>query len=244
MLTWAVDKLLKTGMGAAWKPVRSFYEGVSGTSKYTMKNGDKVKLNPAQKLARRLKNDGRQILTGKKYNMKGEDITEEGMNAFNRHVTSRLGGALHLIGDATIGTAFTGAGWLTRGMGMGLFMGGAMAAKPTIKGLGHVTKQSIDLVGDTAIEGASKIHRMNQTAGGREALMWMGGLGAAGTGIMAGANDTWGASGIKIAMRNQYDGEMLDAVPGTIAETNVMRRDPLDDMGADGDLVFAMHNMR
>lgn len=244
MLTWAVDKALKTAMSTAWKPVRSFYEGVRGTAKYTTEAGDKIKLNPAQKLARRLKHDTHQMMTGRKLDMNGKDITEEGMNAFNRHVTSRLGGAMHLIGDATVGTAFTAAGWATRGLGVGLFMGGALAAKPAVKGLGHVTKQSIDLVGDTAIEAASKIHRMNQTPGGREGLMWMGALGAGGAGIMAGAGDTWGESGIKIAMRNQYDGGMLDAVPGTIAQTNVMQRNPMDDMGADGELVFAMHNMR
>lgn len=243
MFMWAINKTLEGAMKTAWKPVRSFFDGASGTKKFLNEAGEEVKLNPAQKLARRLKNDGEQFFTGNRRNLKGE-LIEEDLNAFDRHVTNRIGGALHFIGDATVGTVMTGLGWGARTMtGAGLWAG-KKAIKPTALGVGHVTKQTMGLVGDTALGGAELISEMGKTTAGRNTLGIGGLLGAGAIGTMGAANDKWGESGVRIAMKNMYDGNALEAVPGTIGPTQSVQRNPLDDMGADGDLVFAMHNMR
>lgn len=248
MIMWAINKTMEAAMKTAWKPVRSFYDGASGTKKFLNEAGEQVKLNPAQKLVQRLKNDARQIGSGKRRDLKG-NIIDEDLSAFDRHVTNRIGGALHLVGDATVGTLATGLGWGARTIGGGALAMGAMAFRPTMKGVGHVTKQSIDLVGDTALGAADLVHQMNKSTTGRNLLFGAGFAGVAGTSafnsnMLSPENYRGGESAIKLAMKNMYDGEKLDALPGTIGDTQVVQRNPLDNMGADGDLVFAMHNMR
>jgi hypothetical protein len=76
-ITAGINKGIEGAMQAGWKPMRNFYEGLRGTTKYKDAEGEIVSMSPAQKLARRLKNDTKQMFTGNRYDMKNNLVEEE-----------------------------------------------------------------------------------------------------------------------------------------------------------------------
>lgn len=243
MIFSAFQKMIDGVMQTAWKSGRSTYEGLRGTTKYWDEAGELQHLSPAHKIARRLKNDALQV-AGVKRDMKGR-VDSNAELGFRE----RMAGAGHFVGDA-LTAPLNLIGWGARS-GVGLAAGAGKAAiRPTAQFVGHFTKQGIDYVGDTALGAADLVLALNKTKGGRDALFIGGGLGAVAIGGASHLNSQWGTDGIAKAGMQFYNGQKIESVPGTLSPSNIgvengeLVSQPLDSMGADGDLVFAMHNMR
>lgn len=238
-------------MGAAWKPVRGTYEGLRGGANVINK-GEKTHYNPAQLLARRLKQNSQTLVTGNKYNFKtGEkiddairkngEITGYSQSWLGKHVGNRLGAAAHMVGDLTLGSTASMLGWAARPIAKaGVAVAGATAT-PIAKGVGHLTYQSGALGTELAVNGAKTVTAMSRNPAGRQALFW-------GTGGVMTAGAV-GSTMLKEETANKlsfYAGNQVDALPGTLASqgANQGSRVGVDSLNADGDLVFAMHNLR
>ncbi len=250
---WFINGFFNLAMQAAWKPVRSTYDGLKGSTKVVNQAGETVRYNPAQTLARRLKQDIQTIGTGNRYNFKtgkaiddaiydaDGNITGYKQSFLGKHIGNRAKGIAHLVGDLTLGTAGTMLGWGTRIAG-GATLGVTKAVAPlAFRGLGHVTYQTGALAGELAIGGARMIHAATKTGHGRALLF---GGGAVGATILPHANKAFQEDSIgKLAF---YQGSPIDSLPGTLAAQGASSPSPvvLDNLGADGDLVFALHNLR
>lgn len=239
-----------TGQHLIWGGGRSFYDGVSGKTKWNGvsrwkdKEGNSVKLNPLQKTARRIKANQHELWTGQKMNP-------------NTMQSAGKGSRLSAAGEAAIGTltapiyggVYGGAmmaGWGIRTAG-GV---GLAASKPLTRATGHLAYQGAAYTADTAIGAAKTIHKLNQSAGGRNLLFYGGGAGALAVGLTGGDGANLAANGItksglspeKIA---PYEGGSIESVPGTLASQGAGQGSrALVNTGADGDLVLAMHTLR
>jgi hypothetical protein len=237
MIFSAFNKGLEGMMSAAWKGTRNVVDGARGTTKYIDEAGEQVRMNPAQRLARRLKNDVYQM-KGVKRDMKGRIDPEYEMSA-----GERFAGAGHLVGDA-LTAPLQMIGWGARGGTMlGLGVGAAVGkpiGKAAVMGTGHMAKQGIDFVGDTAIGAAELVGAMNKSHLGRDMLFVGGAAGALTVGGGKALSDSWGSDAIGKQAMQFYNGRPIDSLPGTITPSNTM----VDSMGAGGDVVLAMHNMR
>lgn len=237
---WALQKGIDGVMQTAWKGGRNTVEGLRGTTKYWDEDGVQQSLNPGRKLARRLKNNAKGVFTGKEYNMKNQVVGDR----------NRLASGLHFVGDATFGTVGTAIGWGARGVGLLGIGAGRAAIRPTAAFTGHFVKQGIDYVGDTALGAADIVHNLNKTHWGRGTLFAGGAIGTTAIGAGSHLNSQWGSDGIAKAGMQFYNGQQIESVPGTLSPSNIgvengeLVSQPLDSMGADGDLVFAMHNLR
>lgn len=244
-----INTLTSAAVSTGWKAVRSFNDGLTGTTRYNgmakgwhNAAGESVAFNPAQKLARRLRADAQQMVTGNKYNAATMEKQLTDQKWFGRNVGNRIGGAAHLIGDATLGTIGTGLGWATRMTGMV----GYAVAKPTARVAGHVAYQGLDAAVSTATFGARSVAGLSANPIGREAL-FAGGLAiAAGYGLKdAFQHDLLPGGGNVSKGMEMYYGNSIDSVPGTLASQGVgQQSNVMVDTGADGDLVLALHKLR
>lgn len=240
MVTRLINGAIDAAMSAAWKPVRGVYDGLTGTSNWKNADGDKIARNPANKLAQRLKASSKQMITGKKYDPKTGQALEEQRGFLGRQTIGRVGGALHTVGDLTLGAAGTALGWgarTTAGLGMGAV---AMAAPTVLKGTALVAGQGIKDTASIATGGARLLHNMSKSDTG-STLLFGGGLAA--TAGVAGASALFkDTTNSRVGF---YSNHQVDSLPGTLAAQGAAEgSNAFVDTGADGDLVFALHNMR
>lgn len=234
-----VSGVLKTG----WKGPRSFHDGLMGRTHYNggatswrNKDGENIARSPMGKLAQRLKADTMQMATGRKYNPATMEAKDSTQGFLGRHVGNRIGGALHAVGDLTIGTTATALGWGTRAVGLGA----AAAARPALRGAGHLAYQGARDATQMVVNNASLIHGMTKTRHGQNMLLGGGFLAAGGAALYGSSMDERNPH-----KNSQYDNEQIESLPGTLGAQGADRgSNAMVNTGADGDLVFAMHNMR
>lgn len=230
-------------MSAAWKPVRSFYDGASGTTHlnggakaWKNRQGENVARNPYGKLAQRLKADSMQAITGKKYNPATGQALDNQRSWLGRQTLGRAGGVMHGIGDLTLGGAATTLGWGARGATK--LAGKAVA--PTVKGAGHLAYQGVRDTSQVLWGGAAIASNMSKSHTG-SAILFGGGLAAtAGVGVVgAGLKETT-QDRMQFYMNNQ-----VESLPGTLGAQGASDgSQAMVNTGADGELVLALHNMR
>ena len=232
---WAIQQGINGVMQSAFKAPRAVWDSRK-TSKYKDEAGNEHKLNPARRVARRLKNDVYQM-GGVKRNMRGE-IDE----AAELSRTDRLAGAGHLVGD-TLFAPLTLMGWGVRGGTKLAAVGGLAIGIPTakagVKATTAMSRETINYVGDTAMAAGDLIGAMNKSYVGREMLFAGGTVGALGVSAASTLNGQWSSDAIGKAGMQFYNGREIDQLPGTVMPSSTSV-----ETGADGDLVFAMHNMR
>ena len=244
MVVKMINGFFNSTMSAAWKPVRSFYDGASGSTHlngagkaWKDKNGENVILNPYAKLARRLKADAKQVVTGKKYNPATGEALDSEHGWFGRQIRGGgVGGILHGVGDLTLGTAATTLGWGARGT-VGV---GAVAGKHALVGAGHLAYQGARDTAAIVGGGASILHNMSKTGVGSNVLFAGGLAGTAGAAAIGMTMQETTKDRVAFYMNNQ-----VDSLPGTLAAQGAAPgSDAMVSTGADGDLVLALHNMR
>jgi hypothetical protein len=249
-ITAGINKGIEGAMQAGWKPMRNFYEGLRGTTKYKDAEGEIVSMSPAQKLARRLKNDTKQMFTGNRYDMKN-NLVEEELGVGGR-IGNAVTGGLHFVGDATLGTAGTALGWSARMAGKGVWWGAKTMHRV---GAGKLLTTGINAVGDTAMGAADLVLALNKGPVGKNVLLGLGVAGAAGIGGAGALGEEFGGTTTMANSLKFYSGGSIESVPGEISPSGQRVDDsgnlvqptngkPIDNMGADGSLVFALHNMR
>lgn len=222
----------------AWKPTRNFFRGVRG----------KGSIN---KSARNFSNRTKQTITGKQYDKHGNVIENPNETFMERHINNRATGALHVAGEV-LSAPLTALGWGVGGIGRGAGWVGVGLGKVGIRGAGRMTREGVDFVGDAAIGGMELVGAMNKTYHGRAALFGAGAIGATALGASQAVNKEVGSSYAGQRGLQFYKGQTIDSIPGTITPSNqgvdwdgnLMENRPLDNMGADGNLALAMHNLR
>lgn len=247
MVVRAIENVMSgtfnTAMKTGWKGPRGFHDGFSGNThmngvgtSWRDKNGENVIRSPMGKLAQRLRADAKQIATGKKYNHATMEAKESTQGFLGRHVGNRIGGVAHAVGDLTIGAAATGLGWGTRvGVGTGAFVG-----KHALKGAGHVAYQGARDVTRAVTDTASLVHGMTKTRHGQNMLLAAGGIGALGVGGAVAFSNSRDPH-----RKSYYENNQVESLPGTLAAQEAAEgSNRMVDTGADGDLVFSLHNMR
>lgn len=238
-----MNGLFNNVMSTAWKPVRSFYDGASGTThlngvgkSWRNRQGENVARNPYGKLAQRLKADSMQAITGKRYNPATGQALDNQRSWLGRQTMGRLGGVAHGVGDLTLGTVGTTLGWGTRGATK---LAGK-AATPIIKGAGHLAYQGARDTSQVLWGGAAIASNMSKTRTG-SSILFGGGLAAtAGAGLLS--------AGFKEETQNRmqfYMNNQVDSLPGTLGAQGASEgSNVMVNTGADGELVLALHNMR
>lgn len=238
-----MNGLFSSVMSAAWKPVRSFYDGASGTTHlngagkaWKNKHGENVVRNPYGKLVQRLKSDAKQVVTGKKYNPATGQELDKQRSWLGRQTLGRVGGVMHGVGDLTLGGAATTLGWGARGATK---LAGK-AVSPLVQGAGHLAYQGVRDTSQVLWGGAAIASNMSKTRTG-SAILFGGGLAAtAGVGLAA--------TGLQETTQDRmqfYSNNQVESLPGTLGAQGASNgSDAMVDTGADGELVFALHNMR
>jgi hypothetical protein len=243
MFMKALQGTIDAAMSAAWKPVRSFYDGLSGTTHmngaskaWRNADGEVTRRTPYGKLAQRLRADAMQTLTGRKYNPATGEVIDDGRSWLGRQTFGRMGGIAHGVGDLTLGTAATTIGWGARGAGA-LAAG---ASKPIARGIGHIAYQGARDTLGMAKDTTSLLYHMSRNPVGKDVLFGAGVIGVGGYAMADNMINEVSANRLSFYMNNQ-----VDSLPGTLAAQGAAEgSQAMVSTGADGDLVFAMHNLR
>lgn len=221
-----------------YRAVRSIFDGIAGTSSHNYgakiwrdKNGEAVSYNPLQKTGRRAGANIETILTGRRTHANTREVIKKDEDAgFIKRQWNRGWAATHFVGNMTVGMAGASLGWGVKGAAT-LVGGGAIAsARPMARFIGAATYETAGTLGEMG-RGVQGLARGNNAASARTSdMLLLGAFGAAGIGGLALASDSFSDKG--------YTG-YAESVQGT---NNMAPR--MVDTGADGDLVFALHNMR
>jgi hypothetical protein len=183
-----------------------------------------------------VKRHSKKVLTGRNYDDAG-NIIDEG-----NFITNRVEGALGLAADFAIGMPMQAIGW---GIGKTASVAGrtAMWAAPKIaRQVGRSTKEAFDLFGDTAINAAEFIVELGKTKRGQMMLFSAPILAMGAAPVIAEGFSDNGTRALKEGLAAKVGGTM-DTMMGTTMELSGSQY-TIDNMNADGDLVFALHNLR
>lgn len=267
--THHINKLMDFGLQSGWKVARGLGRGIRGKRKMTGPDGQEITRGAFGDARQDFVNRIKQIGTGKEYDEFGKAIDHSDTATWmEKNVTSRIDGALHVVGDgltAPLGVLGWGGKQLVKGTGT---VAGSIAKKG-VHLTGRATKEGIDFVGDAALGARDLVGAMNQTYSGRGALFGIGAVGATAFGLNSLAGKVSGSGSAGERGLQFYKGMAIDSVPGSVSPSSQMVDDAgqlvqkpassggnlmdqvnqgvnqgLDSLGADGDLVFAMHNMR
>ncbi|WP_422661776.1 hypothetical protein ACK8P5_25820 (plasmid) [Paenibacillus sp. EC2-1] len=225
-----IGGLISGVFGGAWTVTKNAGRAVRGGTKQVNEAGEHITRSSMGRLVDDIKKKGEIVRTGV------DGPGKYGNDWFERQ-GNRVKATFGVLSDSTLGVLGQGVGFAGKNT-VKLGAGAAAAAfVPTVKGLGHLTKGTMDLVGDTAINAAGLVHHMTKSPYGSAALFGAPIALAFGKG----AFDEYGGTNMrKEAIQATIQNGEIEALPGMV--TPSPRR--IDNFGADGDLVFAMHNMR
>lgn len=237
-----INTILGGVLGGVWNVAKNTGRGIRGGVKETLEDGTERTVSAYGRLGRDIAEKGRTFFSGgKKYNKKGELIN--GDADFFERAGNVFSAGIGAVSDMTLGTAGVALGWGLKKTAQGIGIGTAALAAPVAKGVGHLTYQGVGLAGDTAINAAGFVMNMSKSPYGRGMLMGGTLLGAAAYG---GGKEISGGNMIAdtLSVGMGEGGEnYIESIAGSVTNTPRRYRKP-DNLGADGDLVFALHNLR
>ncbi len=247
ILSDMLNGLLKGG----WNFVKNTGEGVIGNrSARIFETGEKAILSPRERLIEQQKRLRMQAKTGHKIEGHGSKITYAGheiedeagniirapeADTIWKRGGNRVGAGVESAANMTVGNLGLALGWGIRKSGQAVGKAAAAAAKPTARAVGHVAYQAGGLAKDTIIGGGHILHRTSQN--------WAGGLAMFGAAAAAPVMMAGFESSEHYAVNHgiaEFAGQELDAIAGAVTPA----RRSLQTFGADGNMVFAMHNQR
>jgi hypothetical protein len=236
---------LSEWIGAAmWGGARSFYQGARGTIKQTDEAGNVVsRLRPRERLAQSLRESHAKRM---------EAAKERGGLGIGAALTS---GIEHAVSWPALAVGNT-MHWIARGGWEATKATTQTFAKPTWQMMHDVGWSVADGVTDMSLNAAEKVARMAQHPAGATALFLAPALG----GLAAPLYDNEVNYALNKGLQ-QYAGQPIETLPGVVTPTDkvgptleqakhyghahlLLKESPLDNFGANGELVFAMHNMR
>lgn len=228
MAFWLSDMIFGGVMKSGWSGVKNAGRGARG--KYIKKDketGLDVSVSPFRDgIIGDLKKHTKEFTTGKDTN--GKKV-------------NRLGSLGEMVNDVTIAPLAQGAGW-TAGTAAKIGAGLTIYGAPKAARLGgHLAKGTMDVVGDTAINGAEFVMDMSKSKRGQTMLFAGAALPLAAAPLI-GESFTEGTY-LKDSLAAKV-GTQMEGLPGTTTEMMENSIHTVDNMNADGDLVFAMHNLR
>lgn len=222
---WLTDLLF----GAGWNTAKNVYRGARGKKEILDDAGNVVQtISPRDRLIQDLKSareaeNALAELEGRMVSPLWQDI--------KYGTYGILGQGLQMLGW-TGGVAGTAVGAVAAPVGIAA----GKLAKHTAVGTGKALYGAADQAVDMALNASELIGDMTNSRIGQTVLFATPIVGA---GVIGGFKEGQGFivnSGLKA-----YIGSNAEALPGTTAEASEKR---LDNLGADGSLVFAMHNLR
>lgn len=235
MAMFLFDQIFDAAIKTSWTGMKNYGRGIRGTHTKMDEAGDVYSVSPLRdSLVGDIKRHGKQAFTGYKYNKKGE-IVDKDIGAWQK-TKNRLSGSLGAVADITVGSSAQAMGWATRAAGVAAWGTAKWAGPQLAKQAGYTTKEAFDLIGDTALDAGDAVRHMSRSGVGQVALFG-GALGVAGAAPFA--KDIMTDSSPVGKGMQAYVGSNLETVAGTSQSNRYV-----DDLGADGDLVFAMHNLR
>lgn len=229
----ASGKLMGKAAAIPFRALRNIFDGVAGTSAHNYgakewrdKHGNARKYNPIQKTGRRATANLETMLTGRRTHANTREVMKKDEDAgFAKRQWNRGWAGVHFVSNMTVGMAGASLGWGARA-GVGLTgMATVASARPMARFIGGATYETAGTVKEM-VGGVRGLSRNPTTSD----MMLMGAFGAATIGGLAIASDSFGDK--------KYSGQ-AESIPGTMSGSQTMV-----DTGADGDLVFALHNMR
>lgn len=238
MINSASGKLMGKAVAIPSRALRSVFDGASGSSAHNYaakewrdKNGVGRKYNPIQKTGRRATANLETMLTGRRTHANTREVIKKDEDAgFAKRQWNRGWAGVHFVSNMTVGMAGAGLGWGVR-TGAGLAgMAAIGTARPMARFIGAATYETAGTMNEM-VKGVHGLSRAGNPASVRTSdMLLMGAFGAATIGGLALASDSFGDK--------KYSGQ-AESIPGSVGGSQTMV-----DTGADGDLVFALHNMR
>lgn len=234
----ASTKGMSKGVAIPYRMLRSFFDGAAGTSAHNYgaktwrdHRGNTVKYNPIQKTARRAGANLETLWTGRRTHANTREVISKDQDAgFLKRQHNRAWAGIHFVSNMTVGMAGASLGWGVRGATGGAALLAFGTARPMARFIGGATYETAGTIGEMA-RGVRGLSRGNNAISTRTSdLMMLGAFGGTVIGGLALANET---------LADKKFSGYAEAIPGSMEASQRMV-----DTGADGDLVFALHNMR
>ncbi len=250
---YGIGSLFNAALHAAWKPTRGIYEGLRGGVKIKNAAGETQKINPLTAQARRIKQNAQTLIHGDPIDFKtGQrqanaifdndgNIIDYRQSWLGQHLGNRIGAAAHLVGDLTIGMGASALGWSAKPV-LGAAAGvGMWGAKKGARALGHVTYQAATGGASMVYHGAKNLYAMSNHRVGKHVL-----FGGTVTGMLAYSGGQTMLKDQSVSTLGFMVGQQAEALPGTLASQGIQSAHTvgIDSLGADGDLVLALHHLR
>lgn len=228
------------GKGASipFRALRSIFDGLAGTSSHNYgaktwrdSNGQSVRYNPIQKTGRRAAANLETMLTGRRTHANTREVIDKDQDAgFFKRNHNRAWAGVHFASNMTLGMAGASLGWGIKGATMGSAALAFGTARPMARFIGGATYETAGTIHEMT-RGIHGLSRGSNAASVRTSdMLMLGAFGAATIGGMAIASES---------LSDKKFSGYAEAIPGTMESSQRMV-----DTGADGDLVFALHNMR
>lgn len=223
-----LNTIIQSALKAGWSGVRNVYRGVIGD----VPDSDGRSLSPARRLARDMRRRAYELATGYEAKYEGGRLVSQFAKKGEQAYKSRLGSALDLVlGDMLIGGIGLTLGWGAR-KGVKL---GAKAVSASARPVGHLAYQTYGLARDVVLGGGRMLYKTSRNPIGAVGLF------SAPIALNFGVQliDESEHYAVRRGLVNSV-GMPVEAIPGSITPSSYT----VDNFGADGNLVFALHNLR
>lgn len=229
-------KGIQKGVALPFRALRMVFDGMAGTSSHNYaaktwrdKYGNSVAYNPLQKTGRRAMANLETMFTGKRTHANTREVFESdekgGIGGFAKRNWNRGWAGVHFVSNMTIGMAGASLGWGINGAAKLGAMAAFGTARPMARFIGGAAYETAGTVGEM-VRGTRGLSRNATTSD----MMMLGAFGVTAVG------------GLALATEELSDKKFTgyaEEIPGTYGANPRMV-----DTGANGDLVFALHNMR
>lgn len=234
-------KGMMKGGSIPFRALRSVFDGLAGTSAHNYgaktwrdKHGNTTSYNPIQKTGRRAMANLETMVTGKRTHANTREVFEKdqkgGVGGFAKRQWNRGWAGVHFASNMTLGMAGASLGWGINGTAKLGAMATIGTARPMARFIGGAAYETAGTAGEM-VRGLAGLSRGGNAASIRTSdMLLLGTFGAVAVGGLALATDE--------LSDKKYTG-YAEAIPGT-QDANPR----MVDTGANGDLVFALHNMR
>lgn len=238
MINAGSGKGLGKAVAIPFRALRSVFDGLSGSSAHNYaakewrdKSGVGVRYNPIQKTGRRAMSNLETMWTGRRTHANTRETIKKDEDAgLIKRQWNRGWAGVHFVSNMTVGMAGAGLGWGVRGATGLTAMAAVGTARPMARFIGGATYETAGTLGEM-VRGTYGLSRSANAASVRTSdMLLLGAFGAATIGGLAMAQES--------LADKKFNG-YAESIPGTVGSSQQMV-----DTGADGDLVFALHNMR
>jgi hypothetical protein len=223
-----LNNVINSALKAGWGGVRNVYRGIVGD---VPGEGDE-RLSPARRLARDMRKHAYEFATGYQSEYVDGKLVSQFARKGEKAYRSRVGAAMDLVlGDMVLGSLGLALGW---GVRKGVKLG-AKAVSASARPVGHLAYQTYGLARDFTIGGGRMLYKTSKNPIGATALF------VAPMGLALGGQlfDETQHYAVRKGLA-EYTGMQVDSIPAAITGSPHV----VDNFGADGNLVFAMHNLR